>query len=191
MTITTARADATNPPEQSDASPARAIAHEKSDKKFDLARALTVASSEHARGFGDLVRDIVRAAFGQGKLKPEEFFFFRLFEGGRTAEELTEFVGRRTEARTNFTCNYDRRWFAVAEDKLLYQSTLAGMGLPVPELVGVYHAHRKHAGVAVLHDSAQLQTFLRECNDFPLFGKPNSTRWSVGAASVSPSSRAR
>jgi hypothetical protein len=192
MTVTAARpADAPANQQETDAPTTRTIAHEKAAKKFDLSRALTVASGEHDRGFGDLVRDIVRVAFGRGKLKPEEFFFFRLFEGGRTPEQLSEFVGRRTEVRTNFACNYDRRWFAIAEDKLLYQSTLGGMGLPVPELVAVYHAHRKHAGAAVFHHSDQVAAFLRESGDYPLFGKPNSTRWSVGAASLDGYARER
>ena len=46
------------------------------------------------------------------------------------------FVGKRAQHRMHVACN-DRLWFAAAADKLLFQSLMEGIDLPVPELRAV------------------------------------------------------
>ena len=68
------------------------ITHEKTVASFNLAEALVKASTEHGRTFGGLVTEIVRTSFGNGRLKPEEYFFFRLYERAYSVGERSRFV---------------------------------------------------------------------------------------------------
>lgn len=162
-----------------------ALVHEKSNAKpFLMTEALKAATSKHGRTYGELVMEMARAAFGPGKVLPPEYFAMRLFDGV-PPEAQAAFVGRRIEAVTNHTCNYDRHWYAVAEDKLLYSAAFKGLGLPTPEVTAIFHPRRSlGTEVPALRTVAALQTWLSDPANYPLFGKPNDVRWSLGAASL-------
>jgi hypothetical protein len=74
---------------------------------------------------------------------------------------------------------------ALASDKLVTFSFLRSYGLPVPEMVALYHPARRPApnGVVKLGTGEALGHFLRSI-DRPLFGKPLDSSHSLGCVSI-------
>ena len=163
-----------------------ALVHDKSNAApFLMTEALKVANGKHGRSYGELVMEMARLAFGPGKVLPPEYFAMRLYDGV-PPEAQAQFVGRRIEALTNRACNYDRHWYAAAEDKLLYSAALKGLGLPTPEVIAVFHPRRSlGTEIPALRTVAELEAWLGDASRYPMFGKPNDVRWSLGAASLS------
>jgi len=101
----------------------------------DLAANLQPALQGGCRA-GSVVWEIVRLRAGAGPLTPQEYFWYRLWDPALPAAAKCRFVGKRAQHRMHVACN-NRLWFAAAADKLLFQSIMEDIGLPVPELRAV------------------------------------------------------
>lgn len=75
-------------------------------------------------------------ARGPEKLSPQEYSDYRLWDPDLPIEEERRFVGKQAQHPMHFACN-DRAWYAVVNDKLLFQQAMAGAGVPVPTLRAV------------------------------------------------------
>ena len=53
-------------------------------------------------------------------------------------------------------------WYAAAADKLLFQTVMAGAGLPTPDLLVVTRRHATLGQVVSLADHAEAEAFLRD-----------------------------
>ena len=74
---------------------------------------------------------------------------------------------------------------ALCDDKLMTDAVLRGFGLPVPEVVAVYHpSGRRHGAVPTFTRLDDLAGFLRGDAPYPLFGKPVRDRQGGGASSL-------
>ena len=129
------------------------------------------------------VRDIARLAFGRGRLHPEEYFYFRLFDKRYTDQLQQAFVGKRLESQLHqVTCAPD--WGIVAHDKLLCYALLASFGFPVPRTVALYRHGANLPGMISLSTPSELTAALRGSLKWPLFGKPVRGMRSVGVISI-------
>ena len=80
------------------------IFHEKATDSYDLMESLTHANAAGAKGLGAMVMEIAQSAIGPGKVKPQEYFFFRMHDASLSAAQRAAFAGRRIEAKSNFSC---------------------------------------------------------------------------------------
>jgi hypothetical protein len=103
--------------------------------KIDIPANLQAALSA-GRRMTSILREVVSLRLGAGKLTPNEYFYYRLWDPVLTAEEKRRFVGKQAQHPMHLTCN-DPGWYAVAADKLLFQALMAGARLPVPPLLAV------------------------------------------------------
>ena len=103
--------------------------------KIDIPANLQAALSA-GRRMTSILREVVSLRRGAGKLTPNEYFYYRLWDPVLTAEEKRRFVGKQAQHPMHLACN-DLGWYAVAADKLLYQTLMAGAQLPVPPLLAV------------------------------------------------------
>ena len=151
-----------------------------------LAESLRLAASRSGRGLGQLIRELASLTRAPGRLQPQDYFYYRLFEPGFDAATQRRFVGKRLEARLHdLTC--DKDWWIVAHDKLVCYAVLQAAGLPVPRTRALYRdgaAFGTGQGLQSLPDRAALAAALRGGITYPLFGKPVRGIRSVGVLSI-------
>jgi hypothetical protein len=91
------------------------------------------------------VREIWRLRYGPGRLRPDEYYYYGLYDDRRFAfAEKVRFLGRTLQDQIIRQCNAAEWWF-VAHDKLVCYGLLAGLGLPVPETRALYHGAGRFA----------------------------------------------
>ena len=105
--------------------------------KVDLTANLDAAISA-GRRMTSILREVVSLRRGAGKLTPNEYFYYRLWDPALTAAEKRRFVGKLAQHPMHLACN-DPGWYAVAANKLLFHALMVGSRLPVPRLLAVTH----------------------------------------------------
>lgn len=166
------------------AATAEVVQHVKPEVELNLPRSLRLAAHQHGKSAGAQVREIWRLRCGPGKLRPDEYYYYGLYDDRRfTFAEKLRFLGRATQNRIYQACNAPEWWF-VAHDKLVFYAMLAGQGLPVPETRAIYHRSRRCGAAARLAEPAALAAWLRRELDRPCFAKPVTGIRSIGVAAI-------
>jgi hypothetical protein len=107
----------------------------------DIPRNLQAAISAGGR-MTSILREVVSLRRAPGKLTPNEYFYYRLWDPALSAAEKRRFAGKQAEHQMHLACN-DSGWYAAAADKLLFQILMAGSMFPVPPLLAVTQAGRE------------------------------------------------
>ena len=166
------------------AAAAEVLQHVKSEAEFNLPRSVRVAASEHGKSPLAQVMEIWRLRFGPGKLRPDEYYAFGLYDDRRFAfEDKLRFLGRATQLGICRACNA-LEWWLLAHDKLVFYALLKGHGLPAPETRAIYHHSRGLDGAAALPTPEALAAHLRSGMAYPCFAKPVTGMRSVGVAAL-------
>lgn len=135
-----------------------------------------------ANAGGSYIGRMIYALRGPGRLRPHEFFYYRLYDPALPESALDRFVGKVVQRRVHLACN-DHAWFAACHDKLLWSTILAGAGLPTPETVAVFHLHGQVAGKTLTSED-DLKRFIADPGNHPLFCKPLAGAYSLGAIRI-------
>jgi hypothetical protein len=160
------------------------LQHAKIDPEFSLGYSLHAAMTRHGKSPWSQVREIWRLRYGAGKLRPDEYYYYGLYDDRRFSfADKTRFVGRSIQDRIIRQCNIAEWWF-IAHDKLVCYGLLAGLGLPVPQTRTLYQADGRFAAVPAFTESAALAAHLRSGMRYPFFGKPVAGIRSIGVAAV-------
>lgn len=120
---------------------------------------------------------------GPGKLTPNEYFYYRLWDKRYTPEQKRAYVGKQAQHPMHMACN-DTAWLATAADKLVFQTIMEGVHLPVPELLAVTDPSRLPPSGLILLDEAAIAAFLRDARNYPLFAKPMHGKYSLSVVSA-------
>lgn len=126
-----------------------------------------------------IIREIVSLRYGIGRLTPQEYFYYRLWDAALSPEEKRQFIGKHAQARMHLACN-DVAWYAPAHDKLLFHAAMAGAGLPVPQLLAIVHPTRGLANCPNLRSASAIADLLRTESLYPFFAKPIDGMYSLG-----------
>jgi hypothetical protein len=148
-----------------------------------VSRAESLRAAVSLNGGNAWLMNFIHVARGPGKLSFDEYLYYRLFDPALTREEIRRFVGKRVQGKLHAACN-DPRWFAVSHDKALFYTTLAGAGLPVPETVAVYAPKGRSGFPVTLRSAEDIRRYLAGYSDWPLFAKPITGIYSVGAIHI-------
>jgi hypothetical protein len=141
------------------------------------------AAMTAGRRMTSILADVVSLRRGPGQLVPAEFFYYRLWEPRLTREAKQQFVGKQAQHPMHIACN-NTGWYAAAADKLLFQTLMTGAGFPGPELLAVTAPGRRVPGGRVLRDQAEIDGFLRDPANYPLFAKPIDGKYSISVVSA-------
>ena len=141
------------------------------------------AAVSAGRRMTSILREVVALRRGPGKLTPNEFFYYRLWEPRLTREDTRAFVGKQAQQPMHMACN-NTGWYATAADKLLFHTLMTGAALPTPELLAVTKSGRLVPGVRVLAEEAGIAAFLRDRRHYPLFAKPIDGKYSLSVISA-------
>jgi hypothetical protein len=163
------------------AATAEVLQHVKGEVGFNLPRSLRIAATEHGKSPWAQVREIWRLRFGPGKLRPDEYYYYGLYERRFAFEDQLRFLGRATQDGIYRACNA-LEWWLIAHDKLVFYGLLRGQGLPVPETRAIYHRGRRLDGATTLASPEALAAHLRGRLSYPCFAKPVTGIRSVGVA---------
>ena len=156
----------------------------KSDPSIDITRCMQHAMKKHGKGLVSQVSDIAKLSFGYGKLSPQEYYYYGLYDDERYSyADKTCFLGDRAHKRIHMRCN-DMSWAIVAHDKLAFYAQMAGLGFRVPRLFALYHKVRTFGPVPTQRSPGELAGFLRSGMTYPFFSKPVTGTWSVGVAAI-------
>ena len=135
-------------------------------------------ATKSGKKMSGMLMEIAKLRMGAGKLKPDEYFMYELFDDSRFDAE-----SRRTFMSA--TCKtYNSPWRVIANDKPLMTSMLKGLGLPVPETQAIFHEYRTFDGAEPLRNQNDMLNFLREQANYPIFGKPFGSCRSEGTALI-------
>jgi len=136
-------------------------------------------AAESGKGLGAMLKEITTLLFGPGKLQPEEYFLYRLYDDRRyTPEAKRTFIGINRPTIPS-------PWADIVNDKPTLTALLRGLDLPVPETQAIVHPERTFGGAASLRSRDEIKAFLRDGATYPLFGKPFDSACSLGTANIS------
>ncbi len=160
------------------------VQHVKRSPEFSLPKSLQLAVAGCGKSAGAQVREIWRLRYGPGKLRPDEYYAFGLYDDRRygSADKL-RFLGRAVQNRIIRRCNAPE-WWLLAHDKLVFYALLQGLGLPVPATRAVYHARRRFGSASALAEPAALAAHLRSAMAYPCFAKPVTGIRSLGVVAL-------
>jgi len=150
--------------------------------QVDFPRNLQLALAA-GRRMSSILAEVVVLRRGPGKLTPNEYFYYRLWEPHLTRDDQRRFVGKQAQQPMHIACN-DTGWYAAAADKLLFHTLMAGAGLPTPELLAVAGPGRLTPSGPVLPDADSVARFLRNPRHYPLFAKPINGKYSIAVISA-------
>jgi hypothetical protein len=152
--------------------------------RSDLFRHALEARRQSGRGLLSQGLDLLRLRFGEGRLGPAEYYFYRLFDARHDRSSRARFAGYRLCRDIDQKLN-QRPWRALANDKLLMYSLFEGLRLPYPRLRAVYSSPQRHfPAAAALGTPAQVEAFLRDPASYPFFMKPLHGSYGRGALSA-------
>ncbi len=126
---------------------------------------------KHATGKPVLqqLSEIARLRLGDGKVMPDEYFGFGLFDDRlHDAEAKRRFIGQW--AKDGVYRVNEGGWRATGDDKLVSYLVLAGLGAPHPKVRAIYHPTRDFP-TTLLRTPADVADYLRTTS-YPLFSKP-------------------
>ena len=156
----------------------------KDEPAFDLRDAMRRTRRLTGKPITAQALEIWRLHRSIGRLSAREYYYFRLYDDDRfTREEKRRFLGKAAQDRVFARCT-DRRWWALAHDKLAFHAFMHAHGFPVPRLTATYHPYRSLAPAPALHSADDLATFLRTRAEYPFFSKPFTGMFSLGTARV-------
>ena len=150
---------------------------------FNLAGSLVTVTRQHGKPSMAQVAELTKLAFGVGKITPEEYYQFHLYDDALSLEEKKTFLGRKSQTKILVAC-IPQQWWAVSHDKLLFYGLLKGLGHSVPTTQAVFHPFRRYGDTPTLGSADDLANFLRHDARYPCFGKPVCGIRSVGVASL-------
>jgi hypothetical protein len=130
-----------------------------------------------------LVREIAGLGWGDGKLQPNEYFLYKLYDDARFSPEVKKtFLGADRLAQLLYAL--DMPWPEIAHDKPTLTALLRGHDLPTPETQAMRHASRTFPGAKALRTKCEVENFLRKEATYPIFTKPTDKMCSLGVANI-------
>ena len=122
-----------------------------------------------------LLRQLVQLIYlrlSRCRLDPWEYYFFQVYLDRYPMKEKHRFAGWRREVTVDRLVNPGSAR-ELANDKLLFYTTMNARGAPLPKLAAVYcNQDQNIPGAVPLHDPGEIAKFITDPAHMPLFIKP-------------------
>lgn len=133
-----------------------------------------------------LAADIARHYLSPNRMLADEYLKLRLFDDAHlSAADKKAFIGVFGRRRVSNVVNENRQWDAVTDNKLVTEMVLGGFGFPVVETKALFHSTTAYPAITSLASTEALAAYLRNSENYPLFGKPTDASLSLGTAGLS------
>jgi hypothetical protein len=150
--------------------------------RIDIPDNLNLALAS-GRSVASLLWEIISLWRGPGKLSPQEYFYYRLWDPSIPVAEKRRFVGKKAQHEMHMACN-SQYWYGAAADKILFYTIMKGACLPVPDLIAIAAAGRSVPGIPNLVKSGSMAAMLRRPELYPLFIKEVAGKFSLSVISA-------
>lgn len=148
----------------------------------DVAANVKAALANGRRATG-IAAETAALRFGPGKLSPQEYFYYRLWDERMPRADNKAFVGKMAQHPMHVAAG-SREWFATSADKILFHSIMTAAGHPIPETLAITQARRHLPGIPTITDPESLARFLRDPSHYPLFAKQVAGKYSLSVISA-------
>ena len=134
---------------------------------------------------------MIPLALGRFKVRPEEYFTYALWRKDRGRNFVRDFISNRRMRGFNNALNMPDRGVAhdLVNDKLGTEALLGARGLPVSRTVAAFAppsmALPELPYLRPLRSAADVEAFLADPANLPIFGKPRADSFARGAAAIS------
>ena len=120
---------------------------------------------------------------GPGKLSPQEYFYYRLWEERLPFAAKRAFVGKMAQHPMHVAAG-SREWFAASADKILFHSIMTAARLRTPEMLAITQMGRHLPDIPTIADPNDLARLLRDPSLYPLFAKQVTGKYSLSVVSA-------
>jgi hypothetical protein len=139
-----------------------------------------LAKGRHATG---IAAETAALRFGPGKVSPEEYFYFRLWDKRIPFADKKAFVGKMAQHPMHVAAG-SREWYATSADKILFHSIITAGQYRIPETLAITQAGRHLPDIPTIADADSLAQFLRCPSLYPLFAKQVAGKYSLSVVSA-------
>ena len=136
---------------------------------IDVSANVQAALGKGRRATG-IAAETAALRLGPGKLSPQEYIYYRLWDERLPLTAKKAFVGKMAQHPMHVAAG-SREWFAASADKNLFQSVMAAARLRTPETLTITQAGRHLAEIPTIADADSLARFLCDSSHYPLFAK--------------------
>ena len=160
--------------------------HLKLRKDLSTVQSSSITDVWQAAPAGSKIKACTRfldARLGPGKLSSGEFIQFGFCDPRVPFEKIRTFAGKRAQQAFNKIYN-DSTWYALTKNKIAFEALLRGGRLPCPQTFAIYDRKGRGAGAPVLKSVAELEEFLLDAKNHPVFCKPTTGLLSIGSFRV-------
>lgn len=127
--------------------------------------------------------ETARLRLGPGKLTPQEYFYYRLWDQRVALGPAKAFVGKMAQHPMHVVAG-SREWFATSADKILFHSIMTSARYQVPETLAITQVGRHLADIPTIANADDLTRFLRDPSLYPLFAKQVTGKYSLSVVSA-------
>lgn len=147
-----------------------------------FAKVMPRVVSEYGKSLGSQLKEIMQLCMRGNKLSTDEYYQMCMFDDKRlTMDEKRKFVGLQKSRNLWVNLNRINPWTGMIDDKLVFETVLAGFGLPTTNTQAIVGTNHRLPKPLAIKSEEELADFL-ETAEFPLFGKPLNARYSLGSA---------
>ena len=149
---------------------------------IDIPRSIQTALATGRRGSG-IAAEAVALRLGPGKISPQEYFYYRLWDERVRLGPAKAFVGKMAQHPMHVAAG-SREWFAASADKILFHSIMTSGGYRVSETLAITQAGRRLFGIPTIATADEVAGFLRDPSLYPLFAKQVAGKYSLSVVSA-------
>ena len=149
---------------------------------IDVAANVQAALAKGRRATG-IAMETARLRLGPGKLTPQEYFYYRLWDDQVALGPAQAFVGKMAQHRMHVAAG-SREWFAASADKILFHAIMTSTRYRVPQTLAITQVGRHLADIPTIADADHLAHFLRDPSLYPFFAKQVAGKYSLSVVSA-------
>ena len=149
---------------------------------IDVAANVQAALANGRRATG-IAMETARLRFGPGKLTPQEYFYYRLWDDRVALGPPKAFVGKMAQHPMHVAAG-SREWFAASADKILFHSIMTSARYRVPQISAITQVGRHLPNLPTIAEADDLAHFLRDQSLYPLFAKQVAGKYSLSVVSA-------
>jgi hypothetical protein len=129
---------------------------------------------------------MMRLWAGKNRMEFNQYYNNGVYRADLSAEEKRQFVGERGSRLLNdrLSPRSITQQRAFVRDKVFYGAMLDQLGFPTPRIQAVASGHRSYGSMTTLTQSHEIEDFLLNKAEYPLFVKPEQGSGSVGSALI-------
>ena len=110
------------------------------------------AALAKGRGATEIAAETVALRLAPGKLSPQEYFYYRLWDERLTLAAKKAFVGKMAQHPMHVAAGH-REWFAASADKILFHSIMTASRYRLPETLAITQANRHFPDIPTIADA--------------------------------------